>query len=91
MEFTEPLEAAVVKPAQVLETTTPKRVSLPSMLPRVVSTRPFCASTGGFIYIGVLGFWLMVKIDRFISEGGFLPDQGEVQALDAGADDFPPL
>lgn len=29
---------------------------------------------GGFVYIGVLGFWVMGKIDRFVGEGGFLPD-----------------
>lgn len=32
---------------------------------------------GGFVYIGVLGFWVMGKIDRFISEGGFSPDWDE--------------
>lgn len=35
---------------------------------------------GGSIYIGVLGFWIMGKIDRFIDRGGFLPDQDEEEA-----------
>ena len=33
MEFTEPFEAAVVAVAQSAELTTPRRTSLPSMLP----------------------------------------------------------
>lgn len=32
---------------------------------------------GGFVYIGVLGFWVMGKIDRFIGKGGFSPDWDE--------------
>ena len=51
MEFTEPLEAAVVKAAQVEDPAMPKRVSLPSILPPACSaidilTAPFCASWG---------------------------------------------
>lgn len=40
---------------------------------------------GGSIYIGVLGFWVMGKIDRFINEGGFLPDQGEAEERKVGS------
>ena len=29
---------------------------------------------GGCLSIGVLGFWIMGRIDRFIDRGGFSPD-----------------
>lgn len=39
---------------------------------------------GGFVYLGVLGFWIMGKIDRFISEGGFSPDLDEAEEREIG-------
>ncbi len=43
MALTEPLEAAVVAVAQSAEPTTPKRTSLPSMLPEAVSAKAACS------------------------------------------------
>lgn len=40
---------------------------------------------GGLIYTGVLGFWTMGKIDRFISACGFLPDGDEEEGPKAVA------
>lgn len=40
---------------------------------------------GGSIYIGVLGFWVMEKIDRFIGKGGFSPDWDEAEEREVGS------
>lgn len=41
---------------------------------------------GGFLYIGVLGFWVMGKIDHFIDGGGFMPEWDEEDAPSAADD-----
>lgn len=41
---------------------------------------------GGFLYLGVLGFWVMGKIDHFIDRGGFISDWDKEDAQSAASE-----
>ena len=41
---------------------------------------------GGFLYILVLGFWVMGKIDHFIDGGGFIADWDEEDVQSAASE-----